>query len=465
MKSVFRALRKWENKTAEYRDEKLLNSRNDNSKPLPPPPSLAPSGRTLTISLKPMPLRNMTAASIEGSWQPSQSSSSQPTSPIYAQYTESRDDRPIVRRSSSRFALDVTHRRQDPSRNEGRQTPNSIHQLSQNTTTRVGKSSTHASGRSQVSPPSSPKSPSFAAYQVLPHGTTADSPAKDCSVDRTSCKCHRHSQSIHHSQCPRYSFMDAQNSVASIKLGAELQASPKTVHAVLDLSVDANPRSLYFATGSTPYLPYKDKEKSVFPLRSDGSASSVDGSEDNFPLSLFPAPPPLVIRKKVPTPLVIRPMLPSQSSQSSRDSTPVGTPTTPRFPSLNSPSQSSICSPSKKYFINRPLARNSPPPFSPPNSPLPIPPVTREEEVRHFSVRPLRTARSDNNLRGALPFPATHRLNSSEPISDQSSSPIKRSTRPRPEGVRLKNLQSYTDLKEQPRETGMESHVQWGYAL
>ncbi|KIK65373.1 hypothetical protein GYMLUDRAFT_94025 [Collybiopsis luxurians FD-317 M1] len=65
------------------------------------------------------------------------------------------------------------------------------------------------------------------------------------------------------------------------------------------------------------------------------SVSSSDSLSTDFDsLALFPAPPPLKIRKKVPKALVLRPMpsiasLPPSPGLSSPESTPVTTPTTP----------------------------------------------------------------------------------------------------------------------------------------
>ena len=105
----------------------------------------------------------------------------------------------------------------------------------------------------------------------------------------------------------------------------------------------------------------------------------------NFPLSLFPRPPPLPVRKKVPKPLVLRP----SSSSSSRGLLPysplLGTPTPRRPGSLRSISQTSISSSTKRAF-GRPLTSVSPPPTSPPNTPLPIPPVDKRTDSDFLSL-------------------------------------------------------------------------------
>ncbi|KAF8192481.1 hypothetical protein BJ912DRAFT_1057844 [Pholiota molesta] len=193
-------------------------------------------------------------------------------------------------------------------------------------------------------------------------------------------------------------------------------------------------------------LHYGPGSQTPFPV----SKIYIFGSaKETVPSFTLPPPPPLIVRKKIPTPLLLRPLKRPSSPHSSRDSTPVGTPTTPRFHAMPSPSQSSVSSPGKKHFSLRPSASFSPPPFSPPNSPLPSLPTTpdgsqRPSEYRRspdHGMRSLRSAQSNANLRDALPFPATHRLTSSEPISDQSSLPVSRprlAARPRPEAVRAK---------------------------
>lgn len=222
------------------------------------------------------------------------------------------------------------------------------------------------------------------------------------------------------------------DTISSTSSSDEVQHPKEPFHAALDLLVDAKPPTLYHRTRSMPYLPYEGE------LTKSIQAPSV--SEGNFPLSLFPTPPPFITRKRIPPPLVLRNNSPPTSPQSSRDSTPVGTPTTPRFTSPRSPSQSSLGS-SKRLHSGRRVTLISPPPFSPPNSPLPSPPVYYEDNGRPLH-RPMRTAYSSSNLKDALPFTAAHRLTFSESISDQSSLPIKKSRKPRPEGMRAERLQA-----------------------
>lgn len=212
---------------------------------------------------------------------------------------------------------------------------------------------------------------------------------------------------------------------------------PQKAFPGLDLLVSAKPRAFYYRTRSMPYLPYEGESTQARPV------GLVDASEGSFPLSLFPTPPPLTPRKVIrPPPLVLH-NSPPASPQSSRDSTPVGTPTTPRFSSPRHSSQLNFGS-SKRLHLSRRVTSISPPPFSPPNSPLPSPPVYHEDNGRrlHYTGRPIRTAHSSSNLNNALPFSATHRLTCSESIYDQSSLPIKKSRKPRPAGMRAERLQA-----------------------
>jgi len=73
--------------------------------------------------------------------------------------------------------------------------------------------------------------------------------------------------------------------------------SSKMCDAVLDLWPDSKPqRTLYQRTRSMPYLRYEDKRNST----QANSVNSVDASDGNFPLSLFPTPPVLIVKKRIP---------------------------------------------------------------------------------------------------------------------------------------------------------------------
>lgn len=109
--------------------------------------------------------------------------------------------------------------------------------------------------------------------------------------------------------------------------------SQRGIEAVLDPPRAPPPRRTIYrtsASGSTPHL------KSPHELHSD--SDSEDESQENvgFSLSQFPAPPPMSRRRAPPKPLVLLPTpsiapLPPSPSFSSGESTPVATPTTPRY--------------------------------------------------------------------------------------------------------------------------------------
>lgn len=223
---------------------------------------------------------------------------------------------------------------------------------------------------------------------------------------------------------------DTISSTASTASSDEVQYPQKSFDWL-----DAKPRhTLCHRARSMPYLPYEDE---INPTQ----ASSVDPSEGIFPLSLFPTPPALIARRSIPPPLMLHGNSPSLHS--SCDSTPVGTPTTPPFLPPHSPSKLSFGS-CKRFHSGRRVTSISPPPFSPPNSPLPNPPISHENNGRplEYAGPRIRTAYSSSNLKDTLPFSATHRLSFSESISDQSSLPIKKSGKPRPEGMDSQHLQA-----------------------
>ena len=339
------------------------------------------------------------------------------------------NDRPILRRNTSRFTLDAACRAQgsptasqSPIR-DGDHLPRLSSQLPYSLTDATNDSPKLTPCRT-LSPNhvenSVPYQESLPVYQNLLQPL-------DVSDDLGST-----------SRCPYKSTNHARSTDTLSSTTSSDEVQRPVVH-VLDLLVDAKPRILYHRTRSMPHLPYENEIK----YTQAPSISSVDASEGNFPLSLFPTPPPLIVRKKVPPPLVLRNSPPTASPQSSLDSTPVGTPMTPRFLSPRSPSQSSFGS-SKRSHFGRRVTSICPPPFSPPNSPLPSTPIYHEDNGRplDYAVKPLRTAYSSSNLKDALPCPATHRVTFSEPISDQPSLPIKKSRKPRPEGMQPEYLQA-----------------------
>lgn len=169
---------------------------------------------------------------------------------------------------------------------------------------------------------------------------------------------------------------------------------------------------LHHASQSSPHLPPSSTPQEC-PIDSQDLSS------------LFPSPPPLVIRKRVPQPLVLQPRRPSAGSiapsspdPSSTESTPVSTPTSSKF---SPPTQS----PLSKGFARH---ANGIPPllYDPPTSPLPSPPVSPQSRPRQASVPPqgrvhLRGAQSTNNLRSNVSFSGssqTHRMTSSDPVAE-----------------------------------------------
>lgn len=458
--------KKWESKSSDGRGNAENVNPQERQKPSPPR-STKRNERSLTITVvKHIPLDSLDApktVAIDGSWRPSEYR--QPPSPIYDQFTQNRGDLSFMRRHNSQITLDTM----TGDAERGLTSP--IRPLRHATSNIVSRPSAPAQAtvayRSPEHSPSSPRHPSSPCkptvslrttppptFHLLPPIDLDYGPGSkfERSLEASICKCLRSSpQSRHHSQCPRYSSSGG-ITIARSREVLDGRNSEKSVHAVLNKSLNSSPRSLYRRTGSTPHLPFIERSPRPSPTPTLSEYSCSETSEDHFPLSLFPAPPPLIVRKKIPAPLVLRPIRAS-SSQSSLDSTPIGTPTTPRNQSAYSPSQSSITSPNKKHFSLRQCASFSPPPFSPPNSPLPNPPSSPERSrwpsdsrrSPEYHGRPLRHAQSNANLRDALPFPATHRLTSSEPISDQSSLPIQiPSAKGRPEAIRgVRDLQGY----------------------
>ncbi|PPQ63417.1 hypothetical protein CVT24_004927 [Panaeolus cyanescens] len=508
MKSVSflrNTFKKWEQKSSTDDKPKGRHSTNlsrttSHNQPL--------SARSLNITVKQLPLlppEPLTAATIDGSWgtpYPTYGPSSTQghvrncslttgdfpsfaKDTTYRKFSVSSTDVPSLLSNgrsgrAQKSHLGTVERRDSTTRSNGPSWP----ALTRKLTTKLS-SSTSSTRTTKHSPsrPASPQSPSLPSFPLLPPidlGHTHVKFDSFSSIRKQPCQC----SSSHLSDCPRYIHFETQREVVpSSKSGDSdgLQSSPKTVHAVLDLSVETRPRRLYHNSGSsTPHLPYDGLGSP--PPRRLGTASSVDSEAGNFPLSLFPAPPPLIVRKKIPAPLVLRPSPPPRSSQSSRDSTPLGTPTTPRFQQVCSLSQSGIASPSKKVF-GRPTASITPPKYSPPNSPLPDIPTfhpgnERQRTASAQSIRPPRPLRSfsNNNLRDTVTSFSVnqrHRLTSSEPISDQASLPIKRTTppKPRPAPLRLQtqDVKSHVDISNNNDQvvtpSGTVESVQWGYAF
>lgn len=244
------------------------------------------------------------------------------------------------------------------------------------------------------------------------------------------------------------------NSADTISVASSSASSWKdnsrTAHAVLDLSDSPNQRIRYHTTSSTPHLPLPATKAEVHSRFLSGNTDEPDTSS-GFPLSLFPPPPPLYIRKR-PKPLVLLPTpslarLPPSPLFSSNDSTPIGTPTSPRPPNfVYSPKPYSSNSLSKS---GRLLQTIPPPPYSPPNTPLPTPPASPgiftsfSPTSNEPTGRPLRTAQSTSEFRDHrfLALSAAHRTTSSAPAPDllPAVEASRRRTNSRPEVHQLKS--------------------------
>jgi len=226
---------------------------------------------------------------VNGRWREPQTSVSplsQPNSP----YSSSRhcDDHPILRRNTSRFALDTACRAQDPPTSSLESTirdcdqlPRLSTQLSHSSTAVTKKPTSSCTLSPKVVEDSVPYHESLSLYRVSQSLDVSD------NLGSTSpCLTDRH---------PYISTNQARSTdtISSTTSSEEVQDPQKMTHTALDL-VDAKPYTLYHTTRSMPYLPYEDEIKSTQTC----SASSVDSTEDKFPLSLFPTPPPLIVRKK-----------------------------------------------------------------------------------------------------------------------------------------------------------------------
>ncbi|KAJ3545327.1 hypothetical protein NMY22_g2485 [Coprinellus aureogranulatus] len=278
----------------------------------------------------------------------------------------------------------------------------------------------------------------------------------------------------------------------------ELSSMPSNAHPG-PLHVDTtDPRTRrgLATTRSTPHLrPNAEYLPSNEPLPPLPIPSP---SDPNF-VSYFPSPPPLIIRKKRPQPLVLNPQaraLPTphatSPNASSTDSTPVATPqsSTLQFPTSPTPPAKI----SRKSSVIPPLIH------SPPTSPLPSPPAhtsstpmspppRRTVHSFHSSASQLKPSRSAINLRTekAPPSVPTHRMTSSDPIAEVSGqatahrtgSPLKldqNSHNSSRRFVSVARLRSSLDppltwvLSQDRREdvavaSSQEGAVQWGYAL
>ncbi|KAJ7179888.1 hypothetical protein C8R43DRAFT_379065 [Mycena crocata] len=215
--------------------------------------------------------------------------------------------------------------------------------------------------------------------------------------------------------------------VHSAALGTSLVGSCQRfegVHTILESSLGRQPRprpTFYRAGGSesTPYL----ASTSNLALESDSECSNDEithGNNAGFSLSLFPSPPPLPMRRRAtPKPLVLMPTpsiapLPPSPSYSSRDSTPVATPTTPRStePSMYSARQST----SPVSILKKPGTSRSAV-LTPPNTPTLTGESPREtQSASRIPLPRLRSAQSVPHLQASL-LATTHRNTSSDTTS------------------------------------------------
>ncbi|KAF9075948.1 hypothetical protein BDP27DRAFT_1415103 [Rhodocollybia butyracea] len=180
--------------------------------------------------------------------------------------------------------------------------------------------------------------------------------------------------------------------------------------------------------GSSKPRPTLHTSKSVAniapsPRSSIASDDSLALIADFDSLLLFPAPPPLIIRKRVPKPLVLRPSatiapLPPSPTISSLDSTPLATPTTPTFRQTSCPS--SIL----KKSSSTPLIYGSPVRLATLSS-------MENYSPHSTSLLPQRIAHSVSTPPPAKPFmlPIAHRSTSSDTMALSSSNSSRRHNR------------------------------------
>ncbi|KAJ6515982.1 hypothetical protein C8R45DRAFT_919872 [Mycena sanguinolenta] len=231
--------------------------------------------------------------------------------------------------------------------------------------------------------------------------------------------------------------------------------SPQGVPAFLDYPPMPIPQprtSMYRtgASGSTPHF------RSPHELNSDSESEDEEEIDVDFALSQFPAPPPppMPRRRAPPRPLVLRPTpsiapLPPSPSFSSGESTPVVTPTTPRYvePSLRkgilkkpSPSPSDYVEPTTPTTPTTPTSAS--------------PHRTRPPESSQIPPPRLRSARSVPHLQ-PLALANTHRFTS----SDVTSTNNRRRIASRPDPHVAQQFYAKAPLPPPP------SNVQWGYAV
>ncbi|KAG5650251.1 hypothetical protein H0H81_000162 [Sphagnurus paluster] len=221
----------------------------------------------------------------------------------------------------------------------------------------------------------------------------------------------------------------------------------------------------YHGTNSSPHLPLTTKMLSLPKLEPrNGSVDDLPLSQDTF--ALFPQRLPIRVRKR-PHPLVLLPTptvapQPPSPLLSSTDSTPLATPNS----GLRS---SNVSSPKSAKFPGRLLHTVPPPTHSPPNSPLPTPPILSEfweEPSEIFAKNPpkgLRSVRSiselrENRIQHIVP---AHRVTASAPSHDFI---VARETAPR--RLKLVGGSPASPLSGSPKlGSTSELPINWGYAV
>ncbi len=199
--------------------------------------------------------------------------------PFMINFTQHRGDLSLISRESSRSALDVAYRRDEE---RGPISPKDSAPTSPRTLRHASGPAPRSNYPAQPtviynnehnlsSPriPSSPRqtttslrSPTLPTYQLLPPiDLNYGSGSKfERSLEASGCNCVRSSpQSRHREWCPRHSLDETSSNVAH-RAPAGARPAQKTVHAILDLSLNAHPRSLYHHTGSTAAPPVQDSQ-------------------------------------------------------------------------------------------------------------------------------------------------------------------------------------------------------------
>ncbi|KAG5718754.1 hypothetical protein E4T56_gene2639 [Termitomyces sp. T112] len=244
--------------------------------------------------------------------------------------------------------------------------------------------------------------------------------------------------------------MSAMNPAVSLRKSSVLQVqasldSTNTAHVVLDSPNSLVMRTLNHSSSSSPHLPITQTRFGTGPQLHD---EDLNSSQDT--LASFPSPPPLKVRKR-PPPLVL-PSAPTTGQSplaGSTYSTPLATP---------------LPSPRSFKFSGRPLHTVTPPPHSPPNSPLPTPPTSPAflvpSDYRNLSGKTLRTMHSTSEMRDL--FEVTH------PLSDVFARD--NATRWRNQCIiaaksEYSSLETMETSGPSHEPTLSETQIQWGYAL